>query len=519
MGVDKNDFFREVTVRICSSLDIETALWRCLQYLETVIPVSGMHLNMFEQGLSAMRTIAQVTRYEVERLDRRIIVPEEIRDNLRELLIGLRDVMIINRPDLNPVSRKLSQLIRKPNISLLVMALEVEEKRLGSLAVYADGKNRYTKEHAQLLCSLHDPLAIAMSNALRHQKVLHRENIQADDIRYLHRELIRISGDEIIGKDTGLRGVMEMTRQIAPLKSPVLLMGETGVGKEVIANAIHYTSPRKHGPFIKVNCGAIPETLVDSELFGHEKGAFTGAIVRKRGRFERAHQGTILLDEIGELPLEAQVRLLRVLQDGTIERVGGTKSLIVDSRVIAASHQDLEEMVELKQFRKDLWFRLNVFPINIPSLRERKQDIPSLAHYFVERKSSERNLQRPSSIAPGPVDRLKDYDWPGNVRELENVVERALIRYQGLNMGGPLILDDIVRSRSEHEMLRSSAGYGGPLKLDEAMSLHIQRILELTKGKIHGPGGAAEVLAINPSTLRFRMRKLGITKNENNRSS
>ena len=216
----------------------------------------------------------------------------------------------------------------------------------------------------------------------------------ADDNRYLYDELRSVSGDEIIGSDFGLKTVMEMVRQVAPLDSPVLLLGETGTGKEVIANAIHYSSPRKDGPFIKVNCGAIPETLLDSELFGHEKGAFTGAISQKRGRFERADKGTIFLDEIGELPLQAQVRLLSVLQTREIERVGGTSPIPVDIRIISATHRDLEEMIASRRFREDLWFRLNVFPITIPPLRQRREDIPALLHHLMERKSRELSSRR-----------------------------------------------------------------------------------------------------------------------------
>jgi transcriptional regulator with GAF, ATPase, and Fis domain len=265
-------------------------------------------------------------------------------------------------------------------------------------------------------------------------------------------------------------------------------------------------SPRKDGPFIKVNSGAIPETLLDSELFGHEKGAFTGALTQKRGRFERAHQGTIFLDEIGELPLQAQVRMLRVIQEKVIERVGGTKTIPVDIRIIAATHRNLEEMVGLEQFRKDLWFRLNVFPIEIPPLRDRKGDIPSLVRYFMDRKSKELKLHPQPKLAPGAIERLMDYHWPGNVRELENMVERALI----LNRTGPLSFDRLILTYQEEEPAALAHREDGSLILDEVISRHIRSVLKMTKGKVHGPRGAAEVMGLNPSTLRNRMNKLGI---------
>jgi transcriptional regulator with GAF, ATPase, and Fis domain len=298
-----------------------------------------------------------------------------------------------------------------------------------------------------------------------------------------------------------------MVRQVAPLDSPVLLLGETGVGKEVIANAIHYSSGRSEGPFIKVNCGAIPETLLDSELFGHEKGAFTGAVSQRRGRFERASGGTIFLDEIGELRAEAQVKLLRVLQNKEIERVGGTHPLPVDIRIIAATHRDLKKMVAEGQFREDLWYRLNVFPLMIPPLRERKIDIPTLVSHFVNVKSREMGLHPVPTLAPGAIDILTSYEWPGNVRELENMVERALI----MAGRGPLSfieLQGIGRTEQREEFPLSPRSFPS---IDEVMAGHIRRALQIASGRVEGEKGAAKLLGLKPSTLRNRMNKLGIS--------
>jgi transcriptional regulator with GAF, ATPase, and Fis domain len=352
-------------------------------------------------------------------------------------------------------------------------------------------------------------MSIAMSNALEHQEVIRFKQMLADDNKYLLDELRSVSGDEIIGADFGLNMVMRMVEQVAPLDSPVLLLGETGTGKELIANAIHSSSPRKDGPFIKVNCGAIPETLLDSELFGHEKGAFTGAIGQKRGRFERANKGTIFLDEIGELPAQAQVRLLHVLQRKEIERVGGTHSMPVDIRVISATHRNLQEMVGSGQFREDLWFRINVFPIMIPPLRQRKGDIPSLVHHFIHRKSMELKLKERPRLASDAIDRLVAYDWPGNVRELENTIERALIQH---GAGGPLSFEALLPLEvSRHGGIVQGPGRDESLdRLKDVTVRHIRNALEKANGKISGPGGAAQILDINPSTLRKRMKKLGI---------
>jgi transcriptional regulator with GAF, ATPase, and Fis domain len=385
---------------------------------------------------------------------------------------------------------------------------------VGGVTFIAQGSRRYSQDHADLLTLLREPFAIALSNSIRYQELLRLKELLVEDNRFLRNELRQAAGEEIIGADFGLRGVMDMVRHVAPLLSPVLLLGETGTGKEVIASAIHKLSPRKDGPFVTVNCGAMPEGLVDSELFGHEKGAFTGALAQKRGRFERAHGGTIFLDEVGELQPEAQVRLLRVLQEKEIERVGGIEPIKIDIRVIAATHRDLEAMIRDGKFREDLYFRLKVFPIAIPPLRERRGDIPSLVQYFLQKKCREMGLADIPSVAPEGLERLMVYPWPGNVRELENVVERALI----LSKGAPLAFDDF-RASFKHE---PRLQYGAEpkfypdlksedsLALDTVVSGHIRRVLEMAGGKVGGEGGTAQLLQINASTLRKRMRKLGI---------
>ena len=511
MAADENEFFRQATLRLCGTLDIEKAIDRCRRYLERYFPITRIDLNLFEPGLRSMRYIAQSTRYEKQKIQSVIPLSEEARTRIKQELEERQDVIIINNPEENPVTRHLTQVTKNTGVSYMVMYLEIEGKKLGVIAIIAEGKGEFTKDHANLLSLLHDPFAIAMSNALRYQEVLELKDLQADDIRYLHRELLRFSGDEIIGRDFGLKGVMEKVLQVAPLNSPVLLLGETGVGKEVIANAIHYFSPRKEGPFIKINCGAIPEGLIDSELFGHEKGAFTGAIAKRRGLFERANQGTFFLDEIGELPAQAQTRLLRVLQNHEIKSVGGTESIPVDIRIIVATHRNLEEMVASQRFRQDLLFRINVFPITIPALRERKEDIHALVRHFVERKSEEMKLSAIPSISSEAIEILKCYDWPGNVRELENLVERALIQHRGHNRNGPLGLEELSPLKIElRKMQEPPREEDEILKLDEAMAIHIKRALKITKGKIEGPGGASERLGINSSTLRGRMDKLGI---------
>jgi DNA-binding NtrC family response regulator len=371
-------------------------------------------------------------------------------------------------------------------------------------------ENRLYREHLEeLVRKRTEELRKALDELeLRHQEVSRLKDMLADDNRYLFSELRLVSGDKIIGSDFGLRSVMEMVKQVAPIDSPVLLLGETGVGKEVIANAIHYSSHRKDGPFIKVNCGAIPETLLDSELFGHEKGAFTGAVGQRRGRFERANKGTIFLDEIGELPPQAQVRLLRVLQTKEIERVGGTTLIPVDVRIISASNRNLQEMIASGRFREDLWFRLNVFPIIIPPLRQRREDIRALVHHFIERKTKELKLKERPVLGHGAIDRLVAYDWPGNVRELENMIERALIQHRGGVLSFETLLP--VSHSGDRTPIQDSGRNRDLPPLDEMTVQHIRQALEMAGGKINGPGGAAQILGLHPNTLRNRMNRLGI---------
>lgn len=505
MTIDEKDFFQQATLRICSSLDIRTAMKRSLEYLALIMPADWMRLALYERGLSALRTIAVATSSGDIKIDTIIPLSQKARDFLTSS--DLPEVRIVNRPDSDPVIREVQKHHGLPEASEIVLRLSIEGKRAGAVALAARGKDRFSEEHARLFSLLNEPFAIALSNALSHQELLRLKEMLVDDNLYLHKELRRLSGEEIIGADFGLKKVTELVRQVATLQSPVLLLGETGAGKELIAHAIHSLSSRRDGPFILVNCGAIPETLIDSELFGHEKGAFTGALTQKRGRFERANKGTIFLDEIGELPSQAQVRMLRVLQSKEIERVGGSDSIVVDIRIIAATHRNLEDMVKKNQFREDLWFRLNVFPITIPPLRERKEDIPALVHHFIGRKSQELRLPKPPTLEQGAVDRLMAYSWPGNVRELENVIERAMI----LNKDGPLTFDPLVPVLEDYEAPVFQGQENKSLKLDDVVSRHIDQVLKMTTGKVHGPGGAAELLGINSSTLRNRMDRLGIS--------
>ena len=515
MIVDPNEFFKNLTLRICSSLDINLAMKRSLDYIRQIFPVEEIMLNILDDKLGAVRVVSRATLDDSKPASEVLTLPGEFWDWLKHQAPA--QPMIMTNEMMGTIPPRFLHLFpRRCDVaSEMVVPLQIDGVRIGVLVIYAPENETYQEEHLNLLASVIEPFAIALANAITYQQLISSRDTLIDDKDFLQKELI--ISDQVIGEQNGLRQVMNQVNQVSPLNNTVLIQGETGVGKEVIANAIHQRSPRRNGPFIKVNCGAIAESLIDSELFGYEKGAFTGATSQRRGRFERASGGTIFLDEVGELSLNAQVRLLRVLSTHEIERVGGTKVVPVDIRVITATHRDLSKMVAEGRFREDLWFRLNVFPIIVPPLRERKSDIPSLFRHFLNLKSRELGIS-PPALAPGAMTRLMDYDWPGNVRELENVVERELIRapysemkFESLHSQGASVF--VAAPQAPARALEKVP------PLDEIMKEHIQKVLQLTRGKINGPGGAAEILQINPNTLRSRMEKFNIKYKNSARGS
>jgi transcriptional regulator with GAF, ATPase, and Fis domain len=320
----------------------------------------------------------------------------------------------------------------------------------------------------------------------------------------------RAGEERLIGGDTGLAAVMTRARIVSRSGAPVLLFGETGTGKEIIARAIHEHSPFRNGPFRRVNCGAIPSELIDSELFGHEQGAFTGAVSRRKGWFEQADNGTLFLDEVGELALAAQVRLLRVVQESEVVRVGGERPIRVNVRIVAATHRDLPAMVEERSFREDLYYRLSVFPIVIPPLRDRPSDIRAFAEYFAERAANRFGL-RPMPVSDEDIAVLTRYQWPGNVREMAAVMDRAVLIGQGRTLSVAAALG--LSAPTTNAMPPRVADAASPAviaPLDDVIRRHIEAALEQTHGRVEGPYGAARLLRINPHTLRARMRKLKI---------
>ncbi|HTG92503.1 MAG TPA: sigma 54-interacting transcriptional regulator [Pyrinomonadaceae bacterium] len=403
--------------------------------------------------------------------------------------------------------------------SYCVVPLVAMGKSIGTFTVWSETKNRYSEADAELLQEVANQVALAIANMKSYEEIaalkarLEKENV------YLQEELRTVHNfEEIVGSSPALLEVLRRLDQVAPTDSSVLIYGETGTGKELIARAIHDRSTRKNRPLVKVNCSAISAGLVESELFGHVKGAFTGAFERRIGRFELADGGTIFLDEVGELPLDTQVKLLRVLQEREFEPVGSNRSKRVDVRIIAATNRNLLESISAGTFRSDLYYRLNVFPLEVPPLRERRSDISQLATFFLDRFSRKIG-KRMEGISAAAAERLNSYSWPGNIRELQNVIERALILSHGPTLELEPDLIGVFPSKDPLDIANAAAEVAQPSgsvsvlrTLEEVERAHISAVLQQTHGVVQGANGAAKTLGMHPNTLRHRMEKLGIKR-------
>jgi formate hydrogenlyase transcriptional activator len=379
----------------------------------------------------------------------------------------------------------------------------ISRKRiLGTLNVASRREDEFNETSVRLLEEVACQFAVALDNALAYQHIEELNATLAEEKLYLADEIrSNYFFEEIIGDSRSLQNVLRQIEVVAPSDSTVLICGETGTGKELAARAIHNMSGRKNATFVKLNCAAIPTGLLESELFGHEKGAFTGAVMQRIGRFELANHGTLFLDEIGEIPLELQPKLLRVLQEQEFERLGSTRTIRVNVRLVAATNKDLLKMVKDREFRADLFYRLNVFPIVMPPLRDRREVIPMLVRYFVQ-QVAQRMGRRIETIHSETMEKLSRYAWPGNIRELQNIIERAVILSSGSVLNVPL------------GELKASAEVPGkaPQTLEEAERRHILKALEETHWIVGGPHGAAARLGMKRSTLQFRMQKLRIIR-------
>ncbi len=386
--------------------------------------------------------------------------------------------------------------------SFCFVPLTTAVRRLGAMGFLSLRKSAYGETDLEFLRQVGKQVAVAVENALAFQQIAELKDKLAKEKLYLEDEIrIEYNFEEIIGDSPALKRVLKQVEVVAPTDSTVLILGETGTGKELIARAIHNLSGRQERTFVKLNCAAIPSGLLESELFGHERGAFTGAIAPKIGRFELADKGTIFLDEIGDIPLDLQSKLLRVLQEQEFERLGSTRTIKINARLVAATNRNLAEMVAGKEFRSDLYYRLNVFPLTVPALRDRRADIPLLVRYFAQKLARKMN-KKIDSISTGSMATLARYHWPGNIRELENLIERAVILSQGAELYVPLAELNVVTS-VETQPINS---------LEAAERDHIMRALQAAKWIIGGPAGAAAKLGMKRTTLQSKMQKLSISR-------
>ena len=416
-----------------------------------------------------------------------------------------RTAEIWSQQDIDKLRPEVLERLKAESIAALAVApLGTSNGPLGLMSMGSKRPNNFGQEDLDILSQISAQISLALDNALAYGRLTASRNRLEDERLYLESEIrAEYNFEDIVGKSPALRKVLDQIEIVAPTGSTVLLHGETGTGKELVARALHSLSPRRERTFVRLNCAAIPSGLVESELFGHEKGAFTGALMQKRGRFELADHGTLFLDEIGDISLELQPKLLRALQEQEFERLGSNKTIHVDVRLIAATHRNLSLMIRNNQFREDLFYRLNVFPIEIPPLRDRREDIPLLIHYFISLLSG-RMQKRIKSIPKLAMEALTNAAWPGNVRELENFIERAVILTQGDELNVPLT-----------ELKKLSVRNAAPVStFQETERQAIIEALRAASGKISGPGAAAERLGLKRTTLQNKMRRLSITKGD-----
>ena len=492
----------EVNNAIVSTLDLRELFGAIAAALRRVIHHDYTSVALYDKEAKRMRVLALDFPKGSGRIKEEMLVSME--QSPSGCAFSNRQPLLVTRADLEQkYDSEMTRLLVAEGIrSGVCVPLITRDRVLGTLNVASLRDAAFQQSDVDLLGQVAGQVAIAVENALAFREIAELKNKLAEEKLYLEDEIrSEFNFEEIIGESASLRAVLRQVESVAPTDSTVLIQGETGTGKELFARAIHNRSPRHERTFVKINCAAIPTGLLESELFGHERGAFTGAISQRVGRFELANRGTLFLDEVGDIPLELQPKLLRVLQEQQFERLGGTRTQQVDVRVVAATNRDLAEMVAARTFRSDLFYRLRVFPITVPPLRERREDIPTLVRYFAQKFS--RQLNRTIETIPSEtLDLLVNYSWPGNVRELENLIERAVIVSTG----------PVLRIPAGELKSPSEPAPGSEETLEAAERAHILKALDAARWVLAGPAGAASRLGMKRTTLQSRMKKLGIQR-------
>ena len=508
---DQAQLLLDVNNVLVSSRDIRDLFPAISSTLKRVVQQDYASLALHETQSGQLRLHALVFPEGRGVVHPEMVFPVEGWPGKQALIAG--EPLLVERLDLERFPSEITRRMLAEGVQCACwLPLTTRNGVLGTLSVGSLQPAAFTDEHVQLLAQVARQIAIALENALAFREIAELKDKLAAEKLYLQDEIrTHFNFDEIVGESDALKKVLHQVETVAATNATVLVLGETGTGKELVARAIHNLSTRSERTFVKLNCAAIPTGLLESELFGHEKGAFTGAISRKVGRVELAHQGTLFLDEVGDIPLELQPKLLRVLQEKEFERLGSNQTQRVDVRLVAATNRSLATMVEEGTFRRDLFYRLNVFPILVPPLRERREDIPLLVRYFAQKLA--RNLDRKIETIPTEaMQALSRWSWPGNIRELENLVERAVIISNGPVLQVPLAELQVPEPAESAASPESSAASAGTLEDSERE--HILRVLRETKGVIAGPHGAAARLGLKRTTLHFKMKKLGISRDE-----
>jgi formate hydrogenlyase transcriptional activator len=497
---DRYQALLKVAEAISVCRDLRELFRELTQCLPEVVDVNFVGLALYDPELKVMRLHTLQANIPVEIETEGSNVPLD--DGPAGIVWKTQQPLLIQNLAEERRWPRMMQMMREDGVqSCVTVPLNVARRRLGVLGFLSVKRDAYGESDLEFLKQVANQVAVAVDNALAYQQIEALKNKLAKEKRYLEDEIrTGHNFEEITGRSPALIEVLKQVEIVAPTDATVLIQGETGTGKELIARAIHNSSGRRERTFVKINCAAIPTGLLESELFGHERGAFTNAIAQKVGRFELAHQGTLFLDEVGDISLELQSKLLRVLQEQEFERLGSTKTIKVNVRVVAATNRDLAQMIADKQFRTDLYYRLNIFPILLPPLRERSQDIPLLVRYFAQKYAGRMN-KKLEPIPPDVIKALIAYPWPGNVRELENLIERSVILSQGPALAVPL---------GELKVLKK--GSSGASTLEDAEREHIIRTLTEVNWVVGGPSGAAARLGIKRSTLQFKIKKLGIVR-------
>lgn len=562
--------FREVILCYTATQDHTKALKQIFTLLQNHFPLEGISFHQFDPVHCRLKLLFCVTEHDLYYIEKSLPLTEEEVALIYAEEVQPGQISLINHSMETPravhYTKLVSHLLPYRDRAILRGNLSMWGRLIGRMVFLGTAPDVFTKEQIEQFEPLLGPFSVLLTSMLK----ISREQPAAPELSHNSGNLLEQGFFPYAGAERGLKTVLETVQHLAGQEVPVLIRGETGTGKELIADAIQRISPRHNAPFIKMNCGAMPDTLLDSETFGFEKGAFTGATSAHQGKFEQADRGTLFLDEVGDLSLQAQIRLLRILQDGLVQRIGGYRAIPVNVRIIAATNRPLEAMIRKGLFREDLYYRLNVFPIFLPPLRERSDDIPELIQYFARRESKRRRLSQAPRPGPRTIEALMAYPWPGNIRELENLVLRAMI----FSPDGPLLLENFLpprdmwdlrppaepaaatdigfsacagcasacatsgngatqpasrsprfrsddaatsaprdmRRESPPETARGVPDRRGPQPraLDEIQREHIWDALCYCNGKVSGPGGAAELLELNPATLRKKMQRLGI---------